>query len=131
MTTTTEFIAQAVAGAGKYIQCAFANNAESVEPTHVGIISTHAVPSSAASEMHLRVSDDGSTWANIWGDWATTGYVLSLTGAHWLHKVLANTPSGTGWYRAALDEMRFQWGNSDDVAPVPYLHSICMEVEWP
>lgn len=126
----TDFISQVVAGTGKYIQCEFESAVETNNPTHVAVTSTHAGASGATSRMNLRVSDNGTDWQNIWGDW-TTGYTANSTGHAYLHKVLPNTPSGDGWYKDALNGMRFQWGGAESISTPSFLHAISLEVEWP
>lgn len=124
------YISQNVAGAGKYIRVAFADEAAYGKPRFVAVTSTHHSASTSANEMHLRVSDNGSNWTNVWGNWAAAGLDTSDTTAHFLHKVLTAKPSGGSWTTPAINAMEAEWGNSDDVSPVPYIDSVSLEVDW-
>ena len=126
----SDYVQQAVAGAGKYVQFLFADEGTETQARVVGVTSTHHSASTASNEMHLRVSDDGTNWTNVWGDWSATGADTSDTTAHYLYKILTTKPSGGAWTQSAVNGMRVQWGNSDDVSPVPYLDSVSIEVEW-
>jgi len=125
----SDYVQQAVAGAGKYVSCTFGGSLPAGTPRAVGVVSTMHSSGANANEMHLRVSDDGTNWTNVWGDWSATGKDISDTTPHFLTKVLATKPSGGAWDRAAIGGMRFQWGNSDDVADIPYLDSVSLEVD--
>ena len=124
------YISQNVAGAGKYVRVAFADEGTETSPRAVGITSTHHSSGTGANEMHLRVSDDGTNWTNVWGNWATAGLDTSDTSAHFLHKVLATKPSGGAWTAGTVNSLEAEWGNSDDVSAVPFYDSISLEVEW-
>ncbi len=129
-TSISDYISQSVSGAGKYVEVTFADEGTETSPRAVGVVSTHHSSSTATNEMHLRVSDDGSTWTNVWGNWSSDGQDISDTTAHHLYKVLTTKPSGGAWTQSAVNGMRAQWGNSDDVSPVPYIDSVSLEVEW-
>lgn len=129
-TSLADFVRQSVAGAGKYVRLRFADESVYNRPRCVAVTSTHHSSGTGANEMHLRVSDDGSTWTNIWGNWAATGVDISDTTAHYLHKVMATKPSGGAWTNAAVNSTEAQWGNSDDVSAVPYIDSVSLEVDW-
>jgi hypothetical protein len=45
-------------------------------------------------------------------------------------KVLTTKPSGGAWTPSAVNSLEAEWGNSDDVSPVPWLHSLSLEVAW-
>ncbi len=124
------FIRQAVAGQNKRFQIAFAGQTTESAPRAVAITGTFHSAGTGANEHHLRVSDDGSNWTNVLGNWATTGEDISDTSAHFRHVVLETKPSGGAWTAAAIETMLAEWGNSDDVNAIPYIDSVSLEVEW-
>ena len=128
-TSLSDYVQQAVSHTGAYVQCSFADLSTGGTPRVVGVVSTHHSSGANANEMHLRVSDDGTNWTNVWGDWSTTGKDISDTSAHYLTKCLASKPSSGSWTASAVNGMRFQWGNSDDIADVPYIDGISLEVD--
>ena len=127
-----DFISQNVAWSSgtKAFQVAFADESTETQPRAVGIVSTHHSSGTAANEMNVRVSDDGSNWTNVWGDWAGAGVDVSATTGHFHYKILNTKPSGGAWTVAAVNAMRAQMGQSNDVSAVPYYDSISLEVEW-
>lgn len=129
-TSIADYVQQAVAGAGKYVRLKFADESAEDKPRFVGVTSTHHSSGTAANEMHLRVSDDGTNWSNVWGDWSATGVDTSDTTAHHLHKCLETAPSGGSWTQAKVNSLEAEWGNSDDVTPFPFLDSVSIQVDW-
>lgn len=129
-TAITDFISQAVAGAGKYVRIAFENEGTLATPRAVGITSAHHSNGTGANEHHLRVSDNGTNWSNVWGDWSAAGDDISDTTLHSRHKVLLTKPSGGAWTQSAVNSLEAEWGNSDDVSAVPYIDSVSLEVDW-
>lgn len=130
MASLSDFISQNVAGAGKLIQLAFADEGTETQPRIVAVVSTHHSAGTGANEQHLRVSDDGATWTNVWGDWSAAGVDISDTTAHYLYKTLSAPPSGGSWDTSKVSGMRAQWGNSDDVSAIPYIDSLSLEVAY-
>jgi hypothetical protein len=124
------YINQNVAGAGKYIRVAFEDEATEASPRAVAVTSTHHSSGTTANEHHLRVSDNGSNWTNVWGDWGSVGDDISDTTAHFRHKVLAAKPSTGAWTQGAINSLQAEWGNSDNVGVIPFVDSIALEVEW-
>lgn len=112
------------------VEVTFADEGTEASPRVVAVTSTHHSSGTTANEMNLRVSDDGTNWTNVWGNWGATGYDTSDATAWHLHKVLASPPSGGSWSQSKVNGMRAQWGHGDTVATVPYLDSISLEVEW-
>lgn len=124
------FISQNVSGIGKFFQVTFGDESTYDSPRAVGVTNTFHSSSTAANEANVRVSDDGATWTNVWGDWAGVGIDISDTSAHFRHKVLATKPTGGAWTLAAVNAMRAEMGASNDVSPVPYYDSVSLEVLW-
>lgn len=128
----TDFIRQAVAWSSgtKAFGVDFDTEATETTPRVVAVTSTHHSSGTGANEMNIRVSDDGTNWTNVWGDWAGVGDDVSDTTAHFRHLVLASKPSSGAWTLSAVNAMRAQLGQSNDVSAVPYYDSISLEVEW-
>lgn len=127
----SDYISQTVAGAGKYVRLAFANESTETDCRAVMVLMNANSAGAGANETHLRVSDDGASWTNIWGDWSTTGLdvAYNTSFANWIN-VLTTKPTGGAWTQSAVNSLEAQWGNSDDVAPAPLLHSLSLEVAW-
>jgi hypothetical protein len=127
------FISQNVAWAAgtKAFHCRWQTDLANTDtPIAVAITSTHHSAGTGANEMNMRVTDDGTNWTNVWGDWAGVGNDVSDTSAHFRHAVLATKPSGGAWTLAALNGMQVQAGQSNDVSAIPYYDSISREVLW-
>lgn len=131
-TSTADYIAQVVAGAGKYIRIGFADESGQSMPRAVDVVSGHTSSATAANEMHMRGSDDGTNWTNLWGDWSSTGEDTGTTSLQTRSKVMEAPPSNSqgDWTTAMVNAFEIEWGNSDDVTPNPRLQNVSLEVEW-
>lgn len=125
----TDYVKQIIAGAGKYVEVHFDNLPAGIDtPVGVGVTSAHLSAGTAANEMHMRISDDGTNWTNLWGDWASAGYDTSETSNIYLQASMASKPSTGAWTRSTVDSLRLRWGNSDDVTPNPYFGAVQLAV---
>jgi hypothetical protein len=131
-TSIADFISQNVAWAAgtKAFGVTFADEAAESSPLAVGVTTTTHAAGTGANEINVRVSDDDATYTNVWGNWAGVGIDSSDTTAHFQHKVLATKPSGGAWTLAAVNGMRAQMGQSNDIVAIPYYDSISLEVAW-
>ncbi len=124
-TSLADFIRQKVIRTAGYVEVTFSNEASETAPRAVSITSTHHSSSTAANQMSIQVSDDGSTWTTIW-----TNEDVSDTTIHVRHAVLAAPPSGGSWTQAKVNGMRARLGYSGDVTDIPYFDTISMQVAW-
>ncbi len=132
MTQTAEYISQNVTSSGvtKYCRVTFPN--ESTYTDVQGVMPIAAVFSAGtqANEMNARMSDDGSTWTNLFGNWGATGHDVSDTTPGFAVLLGFTPPSGGSWTKTKVDGLEFEFGMSDDISPVPFVSGLAFEVAW-
>lgn len=126
-TTVGNFMAEASAGTTEYLAWQFTNlTAAYTAINGVNVVSTHHSSGTTANTQSLRLLD-GSTEGVVAAlvDWSDTTIDTN-------NKTFATAPSTAGaWSTTLVNALQVRWGFSTNVATVPYIDGVCLEVEGP
>lgn len=125
----TDFLACGVGiAAGEYLE--WLPQSCPVVPSINGVQITESHHSAGvnANKATLRIVDGGTTVDHM-TDFDVSETVLAFNTAHY-----ATAPSGGAWTKAKIDGLKFRWGSSwgtVDVADLPYIDGLVLEVDYP
>jgi hypothetical protein len=127
---TTDFVAASAADAGEYLEWTLGTFPVAVNAIHgITVVGGHHAAGTAVNKQSLHFLD-GQTDQAVFDDADMSATTLSITGKHF-----ATAPStAAAWTQAQVEALRLRWGSTfgatEDIVPVPYLDSLCVEVGY-
>ena len=123
ITSIADYIKQVVINSVGYIRASFESTSETTDARGVMVVSCQHSSGTTANTATLKL-DDGGTLDDVYsGD-------ISQVSAIYTDKCYAAPPSGGTWQQAIINALAIRWGYSDNIASVPYLDGVILEIEW-
>ncbi len=133
MTQTAEYISQNVSSSGltKYCRVTFPNEGTYTLVHGIMPLVVFRAAGTTACEMNVRMSDDGTNWTDLFGNWGATGLDVSeTTNLYAVPSVAIAPPSGGSWDITKVNGLEMEFGMSDDISPVPFVNGLAFEVAF-
>ena len=127
ITGTADFISQAVANSVGYIEVGFENSLVVSKLEGVEVVGTlNSAGAGTINAVSAKLNDVGSItaiWTGVDVDWGAATVA-------WFSKQFSTPPSGGAWDRTKLNSLRVRYGYATDIAPVPNLQGLMLEVAF-
>lgn len=134
--STTDNIAQRVARTTGYVECIIGGASGGITGNNVMALIAYSASGTAADTAGTIIRNSAGTANTIFGDLPTAqggnnGALADYSEATNFFVTTKVTAPGAGWTDSEVNSLRFRFGGSNDINPIPTLQMVMVEVDKP